>query len=46
MVGALKYLGEQKWSVKQFKKNFESKKRSNCAPPAPPYGLYLKKINY
>ena len=45
MVGALKYLGEQKWSVKQFKKNFESKKRSNCAPPAPPYGLYLKKIN-
>ena len=46
MVGALKYLGEQKWSVKQFKKNFESKKRSNCAPPAPPYCLYLKKINY
>ena len=46
MVGALKYLGEQKWSVKQFKKKFESKKRSNCAPPAPPYGLYLEKINY
>ncbi len=46
MVGAIKYVGEKKWTIKQFEKNFKSKKRINCAPPAPAYGLYLKKIKY
>ena len=46
MVGCLKYLGEKKWTLKQFKNNFNSKKRSNCAPPAPPYGLFLAEIKY
>ena len=46
MVGALKYLGEKKWTIKKFKENFYSKKRKNCAPPAPSHGLYLKKISY
>ena len=46
MVGCLKYLGEGKWSLKKFKKVFLSKTRSNCAPPAPPQGLYLAKIKY
>ena len=32
MVGSLKYLGEGKWNLKDFKKAFESKKRSMCAP--------------
>ena len=46
MVGSLKYLGEGKWDLKDFKKAFKSKKRSMCAPPAPPYGLYLHKVKY
>ena len=46
MVGSLKYLGEGKWSLRDFKKAFLSKKRSLCAPPAPAYGLYLHKVEY
>ena len=46
MVGCIKFLGEGKWKLDEFKKIIELKKRSNCAPPAPPYGLYLEKIDY
>jgi tRNA pseudouridine38-40 synthase len=46
MVGCLKYLGEKKWTLKKFDKVISSKKRILCAPPAPPEGLYLKKIIY
>ncbi len=46
MVGAIKYVGEKKWTLKQFKNNFKSKRRANCAPPAPACGLYLKKVKY
>ena len=46
MVGCLKYLGEKKWSLKKFREVIYKKKRVNCAPPAPPSGLYLKKIIY
>ena len=46
MVGAIKYVGEKKWTLKQFKNNFKSRKRMNCAPPAPAYGLYLKRVIY
>ena len=46
MVGSLKYLSSGKWSLKEFKKAFLSKKRSNCAPPAPACGLYLQNIKY
>ena len=46
MVGSLKYLGEGKWNLNDFKKAFRSKKRSMCAPTAPPYGLYLYKVKY
>ena len=46
MVGCLKYLGEKKWNLKKFRKVIASKKRSNCAPPAPPFGLYLNKVEY
>ena len=46
MVGSLKYLGEGKWNLKDFKKAFLSKKRKMCAPPAPAHGLYLSKIKY
>ncbi len=46
MVGCLKYLGESKWDLKDFKKAFKSKNRVKCAPPAPACGLYLKNIEY
>ena len=46
MVGCLKYLGEKKWTLKKFQQVLNSKKRSSCAPPAPPQGLYLFKIEY
>ena len=46
MVGCLKYLATNKWSYYDFRKVFKSKKRSNCAPPAPACGLYLYDIKY
>ena len=46
MVGCLKYLGENKWSLKKFESIIRSKKRILCAPPAPPEGLFLKRIIY
>ena len=46
MVGCLKYVGESKWSVQKFEKIIKSKKRVNCAPPAPAEGLFLTKIIY
>ncbi len=46
MVGCLKYLGEKKWNLKTFDKAFKSKKRTLCAPPAPPEGLFLAKVIY
>ncbi len=46
MVGCLKYLGEKKWDFKTFNKVFKSKKRSLCAPPAPPEGLFLMRVIY
>ena len=46
MVGCLKYLGEEKWSLKKFESVMKSKKRILCAPPAPPEGLFLSRIIY
>ena len=46
MVGCLKYLSTGKWSVSEFKNAMRSKKRSNCAPPAPAEGLYLMDVKY
>ena len=46
MVGCLKYLGEEKWDISNFKKIFLSKDRRLCAPPAPAHGLYLEKVIY
>ena len=46
MVGCLKYLGENKWNLNKSKQVMISKKRSSCAPPAPPQGLYLLKVKY
>jgi len=46
MVGCIKYLGEGKWNLDNFKQSFKSKNRIRCAPPAPACGLYLTKIKY
>ena len=46
MVGCIKYLGDGKWNLDNFKKSFKSKNRFKCAPPAPACGLYLTKIKY
>jgi tRNA pseudouridine38-40 synthase len=46
MVGCIKYLGDGKWNIDEFKKSFKSRSRLKCAPPAPACGLYLKKISY
>ena len=46
MVGCLKYVGEEKWTLKRFVNVMQSKKRELCAPPAPPEGLYLEKVIY
>ena len=46
MVGCLKYVGEEKWTLKKFKSVMTSKKRFLCAPPAPPEGLYLTRVIY
>ena len=46
MVGCLKYVGEDKWSIQKLDKIIKSKKRINCAPPAPAEGLYLTKVIY
>ena len=46
MVGCLKYLGENKWTLKKFDEVLRSKKRVFCAPPAPPEGLFLLRVIY
>jgi tRNA pseudouridine38-40 synthase len=46
MVGCLKYLSTNKWSLVDFKTALRSKKRENCGPPAPACGLYLYNIKY
>ena len=46
IVGCLKYLGENKWSLKKFENVMRSKKRILCAPPAPPEGLFLSRVIY
>jgi len=46
MVGCIKYLGDGKWNLDDFKRSFKSKKRLKCAPPAPPWGLYLTAVMY
>ena len=42
MIGCLKYLSTNKWSINEFKKAFRSKKRERCAPPAPLWLIFEK----
>ena len=44
--GKSNYLKKALSQPEKVKEVINSKKRENCAPPAPPEGLYLKKIFY
>ncbi len=46
IVGTLVEVGKGKLSLEDFKKILEAKDRSLAPPPAPPQGLFLKKIEY
>ena len=46
IIGCLKYVGENKWKIKDLEKVLKSKNRRYCAPPAPASGLYLSKVIY
>ena len=46
MVGALKVVGENKWTLKDLNEALNSKDRNKCAPPAPACGLYLESVEY
>ena len=46
IIGSLKLVGQQKWSVADFKAALEAKDRSRCGPVAPPEGLYLMRVDY
>ena len=47
MVGCLKLVGEEKWKPNKISQIIKlKKKREQCAPPAPPEGLYLSKVFY
>ena len=46
MVGALKLIGEEKWSIYDLQSALDSKDRSRCAALAPACGLYLLKVSF
>lgn len=46
MIGALKYVGEGRWSLDQFHQALEARDRRRGAVTAPPHGLYLDEIVY
>ena len=46
MVGALKFIGEGKWTLDSLSSALAFKDRKKCATPAPSCGLYLKQVDY
>ena len=46
IVGSLKLVGEQSWSVNDFSDALSSKERSRCGAVAPPDGLYFMEVKY
>ena len=44
--GAMKLVGQGKWSKADLKASLEACDRSACAAVAPPHGLYLLKVDY
>ncbi len=46
LAGALKLVGEGKWSEEDLLASLHARNRSACAPVAPPHGLYLVEVSY
>ena len=46
MVGAIKAVGESKWTLRHLDRALKSQDRNKCAPPAPACGLYLESVEY
>jgi tRNA pseudouridine38-40 synthase len=46
MVGALKLVGEGKWTTADLKKALDARDRASGGPTAPPDGLYLVEVVY
>ena len=46
LVGALKYVGEGKWTPQQARRALRAKDRACCPPIAPAHGLYLARVFY
>jgi tRNA pseudouridine38-40 synthase len=44
--GALKFIGEGKWTRHDLEKALHAKDRAACAAVAPSHGLYLVKVVY
>ena len=46
IVGSLKLVGENAWSIETFVDAFQQQERSSCGPVAPPQGVYLISVEY
>jgi tRNA pseudouridine38-40 synthase len=46
MTGSLKLVGEGKWTPADVRAALEAKDRTACGAMAPPYGLYLVRVDY
>lgn len=46
LVGALRLVGEGKWSAAKLSRSLEARDRAACARVAPPHGLYLVSVDY
>ena len=46
LVGTLRKVGESKWTGRQVDQALKACDRAQCGPLAPPYGLYLLKVDY
>lgn len=46
IVGTLKLVGEEKWTVNEFVMALQACQRRRCGNPAPPHGLYLTLVEY
>lgn len=46
MVGSLKCVGEGRWTRDDLRRALDARDRAACGPIAPPYGLYLARVEY
>ncbi|MBI1954722.1 MAG: tRNA pseudouridine(38-40) synthase TruA [Proteobacteria bacterium] len=46
MIGTIHLLGLGKWSIQNLQEALEAKDRTKAGPTAPPWGLYLTKVEY